>query len=59
MDRSITMMAVLITGKVIHAKRGNPIGFVSFEGLSGLYDVTSLHGRVSVDTPSGGHELSV
>jgi DNA polymerase III alpha subunit len=42
MGRSITMMAVLTTEKVIHAKQGNPLGFVSFEDLSGLYDVTSF-----------------
>jgi DNA polymerase III alpha subunit len=37
-----TMMAVLTTEKVIHAKQGTPMGFVSFEDLSGLYDVTSF-----------------
>ncbi len=39
---SITMMAVLTTEKVIHANQGNPMGFVSLDDLSGLYDVTSF-----------------
>ncbi len=38
--RSITMMGVLITEKVIHTKQGNPMEFVSFEDLTGLYDAT-------------------
>jgi DNA polymerase III alpha subunit len=31
---------VLIMEKVIHAKQGNPMGFVSFEDLTGLYAAT-------------------
>ncbi len=38
--RSITMMGVLITEKVVHTKQGDPMEFVSFEDLSGLYDAT-------------------
>ena len=38
--RVVTMMGVLITGKVVHTKQGDPMEFVSFEDLSGLYDAT-------------------
>ncbi len=38
--RSITMMGVLITEKIVHTKQGEPMEFVSFEDLSGLYDAT-------------------
>lgn len=38
--RSIMMMGVLITEKVVHTKRGDPMEFVSFEDLTGLYDAT-------------------
>jgi error-prone DNA polymerase len=38
--RSITMMGVLITEKVVHTKHGDPMEFVSFEDLTGLYDAT-------------------
>ena len=38
--RSITMMGALITEKVVHTKQGDPMEFVSFEDLSGLYDAT-------------------
>lgn len=37
---SITMMGALITEKVVHTKQGDPMEFVSFEDLSGLYDAT-------------------
>ena len=37
---SITMMGVLITEKVVHTKHGDPMEFVSFEDLTGLYDAT-------------------
>ena len=38
--RVVTMMGVLITEKVVHTKQGDPMEFVSFEDLSGLYDAT-------------------
>ena len=54
MGRSITMMAVLTTEKVIHAKQGNPMGFISFEDLSELVRCDQLPGRVSEERPSSG-----
>lgn len=38
--RSVTMMGVLITEKIVHTKQGDPMEFVSFEDLTGLYDAT-------------------
>jgi len=38
--RSVTMMGVLITEKIVHTKRGDLMEFVSFEDLTGLYDAT-------------------
>ncbi|WHZ25127.1 MAG: DNA polymerase III subunit alpha [Nitrospira sp.] len=38
--RSITMLGVLITEKVVHTKHGDPMEFVSFEDVTGLYDAT-------------------
>ena len=38
--RVVTMMGLLITGQVVHTKQGDPMEFVSFEDLSGLYDAT-------------------
>lgn len=38
--RSVTMLGVLITGKVVHTKHGDPMEFVSFEDSTGLYDAT-------------------
>ena len=38
--RSVTMVGVLITEKIVHTERGDPMEFVSFEDETGLYDAT-------------------